>query len=395
MLSCADITTAGNKIGIVGSDAEQGISTLARMIINGETSLALNFIKNGSDLRAYQNVDSIKRIVVPNVKTTYVGGINLKAFPLIILAAASGQDEIIKAIKEKDNDAVYLKDFQGNDALMWASREGHVSTVKLLLSYGFDPLFKSEKSQPSAYDLALNKDKFQVLDVIIAHLIQKKQTKRLSEAIWFLSSSDETTLLEKYLKLGIKDSYKGYAPRTSLMIAAEWGKLENFKLLVQYGSDPYESNIGDVEYNYDPLTCAIGNEEFVVYLLENYDYNLGKSFDGKNYLQMAYNGSNQLGQKAFLLLLKKSGLDINSVDNNGRTLMDYAVFNDDIEYVRFFVSLGMNEQTIKKAKKKTQDLLEYYEKELAKVENAYDRRKMNKSSEINQLLEQRINLGFD
>ena len=388
----ANTATAENKKFSNYAQTVPKLSPLAKAIIRHDESQALNLIQNDADLRAYQSEDSIRKIVTPNVKTTYVGGINQQAFPLIILAAASGQDAIIKAIKDQDEDAVYLKDFHGNDALMWAAREGHVATVTLLLSYGFDPLYLSGKSKTSAYNLSLEKDKYQVLDAIILHLIQKKQTEQLAEAIWFLSGSDQTELLRKYLQLGTKDTYKAIKPRTSLMRAADWGKLENFKLLVKYGSDPYESNIGQYDYNYDPLTYAINNGELLTYLLENYDYNLNKVFEGQNYLHLSYNRYHRPQKNPFLLLLKKSGLDIDSVDNYGDTLLDNAVENADIEYVRFFLSLGMSEQSITKALQNAQESLGIHEKEYRRAKNSYDLERIDTLSIIGQILQKKIKL---
>lgn len=374
------------KTMTVSAETEKIISSLGMAIIMYEKSRAISIIENGADLKEYQSEVSIRKIITPNDKIIHDGNLNSHAYPVVILAAASGQDEIIKAIYKQDKDAIHLRDFQNNDALMWASREGYASTVTLLLSYGFDPLYRSKQSKTSAYDLALEKHKYQVLDVIISNLVQNNQSKQLSKSIWYLSSSERLDLLERYLKLGIKDGYKGIAPRTSLMKAADWGRIDNFKLLAQYGANPYESNIGQVEYNYDPLTYAIDRGEILTYLLENYNYDLQKIFDGQNYLHMAYNRYNRLDKEAFWLLHKKSGLDINSIDQYGNTVLDSAIINADVEYVKLFLSLGMSEKSIEKSKQTSKSSLSVYEKLYIKIENNYNLQKIEGLRTIDQIL---------
>lgn len=375
------------QISFADTTSEDVTSPLGLAIINKDTPRAIKLIKEGADLRAYENEDSIKKIVTPTVKTTYVGGMESRAYPPVVLAAVSGANEIVKAIRAKDKEAVYLKDMDGNDALMWASRQGHVSTVKLLLEYGFDPLYVSALSQLSAYELSLRKDKGKVLELFITHLLKQKRTEKFEETIWMLAGDDKLGIVKKLLELGVKDRYKGVAPRTSLMRAIEWGDMDNFKLLVKYGSDPYESNTGSVRHGYDPLTVAVKNsDKNTQYLLENYDYNLSKKFDGDNYLHMAYTKYYKRNKEIFLLLLKKSQLDINSLSSDGDSLLQEAVAGADVEYVKFFLGLGLSNETIKGGKASAVVYLDIYKKQYKKVENTYNLKNMESAQKIYELI---------
>jgi len=251
-------------------------SKLTKAIIQKDTKEAKKLINSGANLMRYENEDSIKKIVTPNVKTQYIGGMEEKVFPLIILAAVSGQDAIIAQMYKKNKKSIFLKDKYDNDALMWASREGQLSTVKLLLKYGFDPLYKSPLSKTTAFHLSIDKNKIDVIELFVEKLIKENRTEKLSQLIWFLSRKDENGLIKRLLEYGIKDSYKAIRPRTSLMKAADAGNIDNFKLLVKYGSNPYESNIATSRINYDPLTYAIKSNSSRVlrYLLKNFDYEL-------------------------------------------------------------------------------------------------------------------------
>ena len=379
------------QTAVAETTSEDVTSALGWAIIKKDTTTAIKLIEEGADLHLYENENSIRKIVTPTVKITYVGGMENKAYPPVILAAVSGQDEIIKAIRVKDKEAIYLKDMDGNDALMWASREGHVSTVKLLLEYGFDPLYVSPLSKLSAYELSMRKDKDKVLELFITHLLKQNRTEKFEETIWRLAGDDELGIVKKLLELGVKDNYKGIAPRTSLMKAIEWGNLDNFKLLVKYGSDPYESNIRSTRHGYDPLTVAVNrSNKDTKYLLENYDYDLSKKFDGDNYLHVAYNRYNKRNKETFLLLLKKSQLDINSLNSDGDSLLQEAVAGADVEYVKFFLGLGLSEDTIKGGKKSAVRFLDIYENQYKKVENPHNLKKMENARKIYELIDKNM-----
>ena len=376
-------------------DALDKITPLGWAIINKDTKQAIELINNGADLRAYENENSIRKIVTPSVQITYVGGMDTEVYPLVVLAATAGQDEILKAIMTKDKEAVFLKDKDENDALMWASREGYVSTVKLLLDYGFDPLYVSPLSKLSAYELSMRKDKDKVLELFITHLLTQNRTEKFEETIWMLAGDDELGIVKKLLELGVKDRYKGVAPRTSLMKAIEWGNLDNFKLLVKYGSDPYESNIGSRRYGYDPLTVAVNcSDKSTKYLLKNYDYDLSKKFNGDNYLHIAYNRYNKLNKETFLLLLKKSKLDINSLNSDGDSLLQEAVAKADIEYVKFFLGLRLSEDTVKGGKKSAVRFLDIYEKQYKQVENQHNLKNMQNAKKIYELIDKNLSESY-
>ena len=402
---------------VISIYAQEIISPLGLAIINKDTKLAKELISNGADLIVLENEHSIRKIVTPSVRVTYVGGMDTQVYPLVILAATNGMDEVIKLMKSKDEKSVYLKDRDGNDALMWASRQGHLSTVKLLLKYGFNPLYKAPTHKDTAYELALMKDKYKIVSLFLEVLYKQKNIKELEYTIWRLARHD-TDIIEKLLKLGVKDNYKGIAPRTSLMKAAEVGKLETMKLLLKYGSDPYESNQGSVRYGYDPMTSAInsGRDDVVRFLFQNYDYDLSKMFDvkntkasvlqkvlstkygmkineevvGDNYLHIAYSYYKRPTKEIFLLVLQKSKLDINSLNKNKKSLLQVAVSRADVEYVKFFLEIGLSEKTIQEAKKTAIRFLDIYTKQYKQVENMHNLKNMKNAQIVYDLIEEKI-----
>lgn len=360
-------------------------SDLTQSIINKETTKALYSINNGADIKKYENEESIKKIVTPKVQTQYIGKIEERAFPIVILAAASGEVEVIKAIKQKDIKALFLKDKDENDALMWASRQGNISTVKLLLEYGFDPLYKSKLSNTTAFDLALNKNKMKIVKLFVKKLIEEKRTEKLSELIWFLSGQNSNDLIKELLEYGIKDRYKAISPRISLMKVARSGDIDMFKLLVKYGSDPYESNIQGKRKNYDALSYAIlsSDNKMTKYLLKNYIYDLSKKLSGDNYLHFAYTKYSNIDTNILKLLITKSKIDPNSLDKYNRTLLAKAIIYNNIEKVEFFLKYSTIKNkifTLSKGKVKS------YEQQYRKVNNKYNLNNLNISKKILQVL---------
>lgn len=366
-----------------------GISKIGYAIINNDETLALSLLKKGANPSQYTSMEAITKVVTPNVTTTYIGGIDTDAYPLVILASVAGKHEFIRQMREKDKQSVYLKDVDGNDALMWASREGHLKTVKLLLSYGLDPLYSTPKYSESAYELALNKHKYKILHLFIDKLIKEDKTDIFPYTIWRLARGD-SDIIERLLKLGVKDSYKGIAPRTSLMKAMEVGMIENFKLLLKYGSDPYESNQGSTRYGYDPFTAAVtsGNDEMVKYLLNNFDYDLRKKFEGNNYLHMAASdGYLSLDKDTFSLLLKKSNLDINSLDADNQTLLQKAIGRANSKGIKTLLELGINEKSIQDALITAQSYINRYEKQYKKVKNPYNLENLENAKKIKAIIQ--------
>jgi ankyrin repeat protein len=371
-----------------------GISKIGYAIIKNDETLALSLLKKGANPSQYTSEEAIRKVVTPNVTTAYIGGIDTDAYPLVILASIAGKTKLIRQMRAKDKQSVYLKDVDGNDALMWASREGHLKTVKLLLSYGLNPLYTTSKYSESAYELALNKHKYKILHLFIDKLIKEDKTDIFPYTIWRLARGD-SDIIERLLKLGVKDSYKGIAPRTSLMKAIQVGMLENFKLLLKYGSDPYESNQGSTRYGYDPLTVAVtsGNDKMVKYLLNNFNYDLSKKFEGDNYLHIAaYDGYLSLDKDTFSLLLKKSKLDINSLDVDNQTLLQKAIDRANIKGIKTLLALGMSKKSIKDALTTTQSNIDRYKKQYKKVKNPYNLENLENAKKIEKLLKTKINL---
>lgn len=365
------------------------VSPLAQAIIENDTKKAIQLIKSGEDLLGFENEHTIRQIVTPNVKVTYVGGIDKKVYPLVILASANGNDEIIKAIKKKKNEAIYLKDKYKTDALMWASRQGHLSTVKLLLSYGFNPLY--EASNTNAFELSIQKEKYKILKLFIKHLVKNKNTKLLSYTMWRMARHD-ADIVEQLVKMGIKDTYKAVSPRTTLIKVAEIGNIERFNLLVNNGSNPYESNRDSVNYGYNPLIAAINNSsKLTKHLLENFNYDLSVIYEDKNLLHLSYNRYQRLDKDIIKLILKKSSIDINSKDEYKRTILQVAVSNIDKEYVKFFLSLGYEEENLYNAMQIAKDRIQGWERQYKKVNNPHNLKKVNDSKEILEILKKESN----
>jgi len=361
---------------------------LTQAIIDNDTTLALQLIKNGANLYQYGNAESIKKIVTPHLKTTYVGGMDYDVYPLVVLAAASGNVKVIKAMHNEFEFSIYLKDKYKNDALMWAARQGKSKVVKLLLDYGFDPLY--EASNTTAYDLSIRFDKTKVLKIFIKKLLKEKKYKKLSYTIWAMARR-ESDVVELLINAGVKDDFKGINPRTSLIKVAEMGNIERFKLLVWHGSDPYESNIGKIHYGYNPLIAAINNsQKMAIYLLKNYNYDLSQIYEGNNLLHIAYNHYKKSDKDFIKLILQKSKIDINSKNKYGQTALQVAVSDRDKEYVEFFLSLGYSKENLNQAIKIVKEKIKMWQKQYKRVKSPYNLEQINKAKEVFEILETKL-----
>lgn len=378
MLKNIIIFILGLQVGLFAFE----YSPLVQAIIDKDTKKAIKLIDNGADLSEYADEESIKKIITPRVKTIYIGGDkDKKVYPIVVLVASIGDVELLEKIKEKDKDALYLKDKYGNDALMWASREGYVDVVKFFLENGFDPLYKA--SNTTAFELSMQKQKYEVVNEIIKYLVDKKQTDILSYTMWRMARYD-TDIVERLVKLGVKDTYKG-SPNT-LTKVVEIGNIKRFELLVKNGSNPYEKN--KYKKNYTPLVAAINSRKFDMakHLLENYHFDTNIKYKGKNLLDLAYNHYTGFDKKWLKLVLKHTNLDIKSKDKYGKSFLQKAIYNNDKEALVYFLGKDFSKDDIKEAIESCKLKLKINQKQYDKVNNEYNLKNLNISKEMEKLV---------
>ena len=94
---------------------QNGQSALSSAIISGDTELAIELLNRGASLESYTNP---------------------ARYTLLMQAASTGQDKLVKVISEKHPEMVNAQDNEGMTALMYSAKEGFLSTAEILLEKG-------------------------------------------------------------------------------------------------------------------------------------------------------------------------------------------------------------------------------------------------------------------
>jgi len=94
---------------------QNGQSALSSAIISGDTELAIELLNRGANLESYTNP---------------------ARYTLLMQAASTGQDKLVKVISEKHPDMVNIQDNEGMTALMYSAKEGFLSTSEILIEKG-------------------------------------------------------------------------------------------------------------------------------------------------------------------------------------------------------------------------------------------------------------------
>ncbi|MDD3466485.1 MAG: ankyrin repeat domain-containing protein [Campylobacterales bacterium] len=132
-----------------------------------------------------------------------------------------------------------------------------------------------------------------ILDSLASEELQKVYVKRMFLRACELSSSDDSRMAELFLCYDIDVNYADENNYTPLIALVRYANLQAVKLVLSKGANPYASYQSYASKNGDALSFAVnrGNAPIVKYLLDNYNYDLNKTFEHKHitsYVPMLY-----------------------------------------------------------------------------------------------------------
>ncbi len=207
--------------------------------------------------------------------------------------------------------SVNAKDDAGRTPLHFALEKGNHAAIEELLKLGADPVLRDNQLETPLY-VASRKGDARAVDILLDH---KKVRETINEyktyqegytPLMAAALHNHPAIIEKLCALGADVNAHDNQNRHSLFIAAEAGQLDAVRTLLKLGSDVSKSEM-----------CTANKSSIVHWVM------------GKNYPDI-------------LLLLHRSGVNLNAQDGSGQTALYKACDSLDHDKIKALLDLGAN-----------------------------------------------------
>lgn len=243
-------------------------------------------------------------------------------------------------LKDSQHAAVAATDSLGNNPLMWASRNGHLSVINLLLDENVDVSTKNHDGVTALY-LAAENGHQNVVRIFLGqgalvNIQDKVGWTLLHRAAHHGHTQVISTLLEHHAHIEAQDSSRW----TVLQRAVSSGQLSVTKLLLEYGADP---DVQDREgLSLLGIATWNGHVDLTAMLLKEGAKIEFTDEQGWTPLQQAAWG----GHAATTKLMLKNQANPNVQNSEGNTALYHATWNRHSEVVRLLLE-GKADASIK------------------------------------------------
>ncbi len=304
-----------------GSGGKKSTNNLEMSVTNSSS------ISSTSQTSSYASFFPSMRDSSNNFKLTEKNHAEEKFFskPTLHELAEQGDVEGIKRILIEDPDAIHSKDKWGNTALHVAMMMEQVDTVQELVLHGDSNPHLNDKGE-SAYDIAVAMKNQKFTDFFTNECRAVEEIKNLEpkNLIAYMPScfADIRPYLSPTLVRTLKINYHQFS---LLHLAMYAGNLEMVKKCIEMGADKN----GRDEFNRTPLMLLACCRFYV----------------GPEVVEIIVN-----------LLFQDKTFNINAVDNNGLTVLHYAVYNKKLALVRILLARGADKTIKSKEDVKNMDI---------------------------------------
>jgi len=240
----------------------------------------------------------------------------------LLQATENGRLNQVKELLSKDID-VMVKNKNRETAFELASKKGHLSILKLLLSYDKN----NEVNIGKLFDIAKENQKTEVTEYF-----KKEYSETLSEPLFKAIEAKNNNKVKEILKkerIDINEYRKGQTP---LIAACNAGNKEAVELLVNKGADVNKFSTDQLQESPIIVALEYKNEDMINILLNAENINLNHSNSaGKSPVYLASKLSKKLGTEVSKEYIKKmldKGADIDQIHKSETPLTKLIQEND-------------------------------------------------------------------
>ncbi len=235
-------------------------------------------------------------------------------------------------VKHLVNEAnVNFKNEIGETPLSMAIKHGHFEVVKVLVDKGAD-LNGVESLIETSLTLAIKNRRYEMIPFFIEKGVDINKPDFVGETpLILLVDQNRLQEVSVLLQAGAKVNMKSEVGETPLVLAAEKGSVEMVKLLLAYGADVNDASYFKRAVD-SPLDAAARGKhpEIVRILLDN-----GASLRGQG--EKAFFTAAEYGDLQTLGIFLERGIDVNTLNTFGNTVLIEAARRNKVDVVRFLV----------------------------------------------------------
>lgn len=290
---------------------------------------------------------------------------NLKGNTLMFLAAGRNRLEAVRVLHEFGAD-VNVTDQDGNSALQAAMRCGGTDAAKYLVEHGADVNHLGfVKMTPLLTSVATGD--LELVKMLVEHgaYLDAQVESTGNTAICQAAVGGRIEIMKYLYEAGAKFAHKG--EYSALVDAANFGRLDCLKLIIEWGGDVNEWGSGDLALS---KAAWSGHMDVVKFLLENgakvnkpsrWNHTAIGEAAGKNRIEivkyllehgasvethpeyhccMALRDATIFGYLDVVKLLIEAGADYNVINKWGSTTLDHAQKEGHKEIIEYLQSIG-------------------------------------------------------
>ncbi len=212
---------------------------LVQAVLERNTEEALRLIDAGAPLDVEASPEAMRRTMPYHFQPEAYGQTPAIGYPLAIAAAAQGMPKVLEAIGKRAPELLRRTDTDHRNALAYAALGGFVSSTRILLGHGLDPLHPARVHPISntPLELATWLSHTDVVALLMAAIPRERLGHTaVLESVWIAAGRNDLATLKVLLEGGANPNYIAPQGGTALMDAVKYRRIDLVRLLLKHGA---------------------------------------------------------------------------------------------------------------------------------------------------------------